>query len=497
MLTLVIELDKLAAKKAKTVATKPANEKKAAKVIAEVPAFNDETTPGEKKILVDLDNASLKAYNPTAVESSHYAWHEKMGWFKPSYTDAGDIKPEGSFVVIEPPPNVTGQLHMGHALSGTLQDVMVRYNRMKGKTVLWLPGVDHAGISTQTVVEKMLMREKQQTRHDVGREKFLDIAMEWKETYHKKISATKRQMGNSVDWSREAFTMDAPRQEAVSEAFIRLYNDGTIYRANRLVNWDVQLRTAVSNLEVENKEITGRTKLSVPGYDQKIDFGVMTYFKYAIEGEEGRFLEIATTRPETLLGDSGVAVNPKDERYKDFVGKYAVHPFLPNRRMPIVADDHVESDFGTGVVKITPAHDANDFAIGKRHKLEFINIFNDDGTMNENTGEFKGQKRYVARYEVVKRLKELGLFIKEEDNAMILKLSERSKDIIEPIMKPQWWMAMKPLAAEALRVVKEGEISIFPASEKTKYYRWMEDVDDWCLSRQLWWGHRVPAYYVL
>jgi valyl-tRNA synthetase len=276
-------------------------------------------------------------------------------------------------------------------------------------------------------------------------------------------------MGNSVDWSREAFTMDRPRQEAVSEAFIRLYEDGTIYRADRIVNWDVQLRTAISNLEVECLELKGHTKLSVPGYEKKIDFGIMTYFCYEVEGT-GQKLEIATTRPETLLGDTGVAVNPKDERYKHLVGKRIKHPFV-ERWLPIVADEHVDREFGTGVVKITPAHDLNDFNIGKRNNLEFINIMDDDGTLNHNAGSFEGQKRYEARYTVIVALKEKGLFVKQEPHAMVLKLSERSKDVIEPFMKPQWWMKMKDMAEEAIQVARKGEVTIFPTSEEKKYFR--------------------------
>jgi len=315
-------------------------------------------------------------------------------------------------------------------------------------------------------------------------------------SYHSKISATKRRMGLSVDWAREAFTMDQPRREAVTEAFVRLHRDGTVYRANRIVHWDTQLCTAVSSIEVDNVELKGRTKLSVPGYERKIDFGVMTFFQYEIDGSEDK-VAIATTRPETMLGDTGLAVNPQDERYRHLVGKNARHPFVEGRLLRIVADEHVDRDFGTGIVKITPAHDQNDFAIGKRHQLPFINISNDDGTLNSNAGPFAGQRRYDARYSVVAALKERGLYLKEEDNAMVLKLSERSKDVIEPMMKPQWWMRMKDVGKEAVRAVESGEITIFPASEEKKYYRWMNDIEDWCLSRQLWWGHRIPAYVSL
>lgn len=290
--------------------------------------------------------------------------------------------------------------------------------------------------------------------------------------------------------------MDQPRREAVTEAFVRLHHDGTIYRANRIVHWDTQLRTAISNLEVENVELNGRTKLSVPGYDRKIDFGVMTFFQYEIDGSADK-VAIATTRPETMLGDTGLAVNPHDERYRHLVGKTARHPFVEGRALRIVADEHVDREFGTGVVKITPAHDQNDFGIGRLHGLPFINILNDDGTLNSNAGSFAGQRRYDARYSVVAALKERGLYLKEEDNAMTLKLSERSKDVIEPMMKPQWWMKMKDIATEAVKAVESGDITIFPASEERKYHRWMQDIEDWCLSRQLWWGHRIPAYVSL
>lgn len=297
-----------------------------------------------------------------------------------------------------------------------------------------------------------------------------------------------------MDWSREAFTMDANLSAAVTETFVRLHDEGIIYRANRLVNWCTKLNTAISNLEVDNKELEGRTLLDVPGYDRKVEFGVIVHFNYEIDGT-GEKIEVATTRPETMLGDTAIAVNPNDERYKHFVGKYARHPFV-DRLMPIIADDYVDPEFGTGAVKITPAHDPNDFALGQRHKLEFVNILNDDGTMNANAGKFEGTRRFDARYAVVEDLKAKGLYVKKENNPMRVPVCQRSKDIIEPIIKPQWWMHMRELADAAIEVVRKGEILIRPESAEKNYYRWLEDINDWCISRQLWWGHQAPVYLV-
>lgn len=365
---------------------------------------------------------------------------------------------------------------------------------MRGLTTLWLPGCDHAGISTQSVVENMLWRRQQQTRYDLGREKFTDLIWDWKEEYHQKINSVLRRMGGSFDWTREAFTMDQNLSAAVTETFVQLHEEGIIYRANRLVNWCVKLNTAISNLEVENKELEGRTLLDVPGYERKVEFGVITHFQYEVEGSDER-IEVATTRPETMLGDSGIAVHPKDERFKHLVGKNAKHPFI-DRLMPIFTDDYVDPDFGTGAVKITPAHDPNDFAIGQRHDLKFINILNDKGTMNHNTGEFEGTKRFDARYAVIKALKGKGLYVKWEHNPMKVPLCAKSKDIIEPLMKPQWWMKMRGLADAAIKAVRDGEIKIRPENAERSYFRWLEGINDWCLSRQLWWGHQAPAYFV-
>ncbi|KAK2755898.1 valine--tRNA ligase [Arachnomyces sp. PD_36] len=463
------------------------------KVVQTLPAYQDPTPPGEKKQIQPFDSPHFSAYNPNAVESSWYTWWEKSGFFKP---EACKSDTDEKFVISLPPPNVTGALHCGHALANSLQDTLIRWYRMKGVRTLWVPGCDHAGISTQSVVEKTLWKKEKKTRHDLGREKFTSLVWDWKDDYHKRINNAQKLMGGSMDWSREAFTMNENLTAATMEAFCRLYDEGFIYRSDRLVNWCTQLNTALSTLEVENKEITGRTLLSVPGYDKKVEFGVLTHFKYPIEGSE-ETIEVATTRPETMLGDSGIAVHPDDSRYTHLVGKFARHPFT-DRLLKIVKDTYVDPEFGTGAVKLTPAHDFNDYQLGQRHNLEFINILNGDGTLNSNAGaEFEGQKRFDARYKVVDELTKKGLFVKKESNAMKIPLCEKSKDVIEPLIKPQWWMKMEGMADAAVKAVEDDRITISPATAKKSYQRWLSSVNDWCLSRQLWWGHRIPAYRVV
>ncbi|KAI4105861.1 MAG: hypothetical protein L6R37_002507 [Teloschistes peruensis] len=474
--------------------TKEKKAKQTAEKEAPLPKYVEETPLGQKKILKPLDDPYVKAYIPGVVESAWYAWWEQEGFFEPKFGSDNKVKKEGYFVIPEPPPNVTGALHMGHALPNALQDTLIRWNRMRGLTTLWLPGCDHAGISTQSVVENMLWRRRKQTRHDLGRQKMVDLIWDWKEEYHQKINGVLKRMGGSFDWTREAFTMDKNLSAAVTETFVQLHEEGIIYRANRLVNWCTKLNTALSNLEVDNKDLEGRTLLDVPGYERKVEFGVLTHFQYEIEGTTER-IEVATTRPETMLGDTAIAVNPKDKRYKHVIGQKAVHPFV-DRQLPIVADDYVDPEFGTGAVKMTPAHDPNDFAIGQRHDLKFINILNDDGTLNHNTGDFQGLKRFDARYKVIEALKAKGLYVKWENNPMKVPLCGKSKDVIEPIMKPQWWMKMRGLADASIKAVKDGEIVIRPETAERDYYRWMGGINDWCLSRQLWWGHQAPAYFV-
>ncbi|KAK7463838.1 valine--tRNA ligase [Stygiomarasmius scandens] len=456
--------------------------------------FVNTTPKGEKK---DLSQPMAAGYNPIAVESAWYDWWNAQGFFAPQLTPEGNIKPEGVFVIPAPPPNVTGSLHIGHALTTAIQDTLIRWNRMLGKTTLFSPGFDHAGISTQSVVEKRLFKTSGKTRHDLGREKFLETVMDWKNDYQGRITNQLYRLGGSYDWDRVAFTMNPALSKAVIETFCRLHEEGIIYRANRLVNWCVRLNTTLSNLEVEQKQLTGRTMLNVPGYDikEKFEFGVITSFAYPIEGSDEKII-VATTRPETMLGDSGIAVHPDDTRYKHLHGKFATHPFI-NRRLPIVCDTMVDMEFGTGAVKITPAHDQNDYEVGTRHKLDFINIMNDDGTFNSNAGEkFKGMKRFHARVAVVNALKEAGLYVETKDNPMQIPICSKSGDVIEPILKPQWWVNCQPLAEEAIKRTRAGELVIAPKQSENEWYRWLEGIQDWCISRQLWWGHRCPAYFV-
>lgn len=483
---------KQADKKAASEPKKPKKEKKAAEP---VPEYIDATTPGQKKILASLDDAAFKAYNPKNVELLWYSWWEQQGFFEPEFTASGDIKPEGVFLIPAPPPNVTGALHIGHALTILIQDALIRFNRMKGKTTLFLPGFDHAGIATQLVVEKQLWAKEHKTRHDYGREKFIEKVWEWKEDYHGRIKTQVKKLGALYDWLREAFTLSPELSELVTEAFVRLHEDGTIYRALRLVNWSVKLNTAISNLEVDNKSVAGRTLLAVPGYDDKIEFGVLTLFLYPVVGSDEK-LTVATTRPETIFGDTAVAVHPKDPRYTHLHGKFVHHPFL-DKQIPIVTDaEAVDMEFGTGAVKITPAHDTNDYQTGKRQNLEFVNILTDDGLLNDNCGEWAGMKRFDARAKVIAALQAKGLYEGQQDNEMTIPTCLRSGDIIEPLLKPQWWVRQQDMATEAIKAVKDGRITITPKTLESEYFHWLENIQDWCILRQLWWGHRCPVYFV-
>ncbi|KAI5966178.1 VAS1 [Candida pseudojiufengensis] len=493
------KLAKFNAKKAKQPPAPKSEEskkQKPKKEIESIPEFKDETKPGDKKILVPLDDLSFKAYNPKNVESSWYSWWENQGFFKPELTENGDIKSEGCFSIPCPPPNVTGALHIGHALTVSIQDTLIRWNRMKGKTTLFIPGFDHAGIATQSVVEKQIWLKEKKTRHDYGREKFIEKVWEWKEEYHQRIKNQFKKLGASYDWEREKFTLNPDLSKAVTEAFVRMHEDGTIYRASRLVNWSVKLNTAISNLEVDNKNISGKTLLSVPGYDNKIEFGTLTSFSYQVENSNEK-ITVATTRPETIFGDTGIAVHPNDSRYKHLHGKYVLHPFL-DRKLPIITDSEaVDMEFGTGAVKITPAHDQNDYNTGKRNNLEFINIYTDDGYLNENCGPaWKGMKRFDARSKVIEELKQKNLFVEQKDNEMTIPLCSRSGDIIEPLLKPQWYVNQKEMAKDAIAAVKNGDITITPKTSESEYFQWLENIQDWCISRQLWWGHRCPVYFV-
>ncbi|XP_011180482.2 valine--tRNA ligase [Zeugodacus cucurbitae] len=492
------KLAKLQAKLDKKAAAPAATEKKdkpekKVKETKEVAIYTANTAPGEKK---DITGALPDAYSPRYVEAQWYSWWEKEGFFTPEYGRASisEPNPKGKFVMVIPPPNVTGSLHLGHALTNAIEDAITRYHRMKGFTTLWVPGCDHAGIATQVVVEKKLWREEKLTRHDLGREKFIEKIWDWRREKGVRIYDQLKCLGSSYDWTRVAFTMDPKLCKAVTEAFVRLHEDGSIYRSARLVNWSCALRSAISDIEVDKIDIPGRTFFSIPGYEEKIEFGVLIKFAYKIENSNEEVV-VATTRIETMLGDTAVAVHPQDERYKHLHGKFVQHPFC-DRRIPIVVDDFVDMNFGTGAVKITPAHDPNDYEVGKRCNLPFITIFNDDGYIIGDYGEFKGMKRFDCRKRILEKLKELGLYRETVNNPMVVPFCSRSKDVVEPMIKPQWYVKCDQLAADATEAVRKGELKIIPEHHTKIWYHWMEGIRDWCVSRQLWWGHRIPAYHV-
>jgi len=477
---------------------KPAEKvKKVEKVEKKAAVYESDTKPGEMKdVLCPLPDA----YSPAYVEKAWYSWWEKEGFFKPEYNcgsigEAVKKKDKEIFMMVIPPPNVTGKLHLGHALTNAVEDAVTRWHRMSGKICLWNPGCDHAGIATQVVVEKKLQKESKISRHDLGREKFIEKVWEWKEEYGAAIYDQLRKLGSSVDWDRACFTMDPKMCKAVTEAFVRFHDDGTIYRGTRLVNWSVALKSAISDIEVDKIDLPGRTMMSVPGYKEKIEFGVIISFAYKVLDSDEEIV-VATTRIETMLGDSGVAVHPADPRYAHLKGKFVQHPFFPQRKMPIVFDDFVEKDFGTGAVKITPAHDANDYECGKRNNLDFITIFTDEGKVTENCGEFANMPRFQARTAVLQALKTKGLYRETKDNPMVVPVCNRSKDIVEPMIKPQWYVSCNDMAAEAVKAVKTKELKIIPEQFEKTWDFWMDGIRDWCISRQLWWGHRIPAYYV-
>ncbi len=411
-----------------------------------------------------------KVYEPKAVEKKIYDMWMKGGYFK------GVIDPEKKpFSIVMPPPNVTGQLHMGHAMDATLQDILTRYKRMQGYAALWLPGVDHAGIATQIKVEEVLRKEEGKTRYDLGREKFLERVWDWKNQYGDRIVEQQKSLGVSCDWDRNRFTMDETCAKAVRETFCELYDKGLIYKGRRIINWCPKCRTALSDAEVEYKDMPGH----------------FWHIRYPVEDSDEEFI-IATTRPETMLGDTGVAVNPKDERYTHLVGKYAILP-LVGRRMPIVADSYVEMDFGTGAVKMTPCHDPNDYEVGLRHDLEFIQVIDEDAKII-NGGKYDGMDRMEAREAIVKDLEEQGYLVKVEPYSHNVGCCYRCGTVVEPLTSPQWFVKMAPLAKDAIEVVKDGRIKFVPERFTKTYLNWMENVHDWCISRQLWWGHQIPAW---
>lgn len=413
-----------------------------------------------------------KTYNPQEIEDRIY-----KNWMDKKYFHAEVDQSKKPFTIVMPPPNVTGQLHMGHALDNTMQDILIRFKRMQGYSALWQPGTDHAAIATEVkVIEKL--KSEGIDKEELGREGFLEKAWEWKEEYGGRIINQLKKMGSSADWDRERFTMDEGCSKAVEEVFVKLYEKGYIYKGSRIVNWCPVCQTSISDAEVEH--------VDQPGH--------FWHINYPIVGEEGRFIEIATTRPETLLGDTAIAVHPEDERYADLVGKMAELP-LCNRQIPIIADTYVDKEFGTGAVKITPAHDPNDFEVGRRHNLPEINVMNDDATINEKGGKYEGMARYDARKAIVKDLEESGYLVRVEDHAHNVGTHDRCKATVEPMVKQQWFVRMEEMAKPAIEALKKGDLEFVPERFDKIYLHWLENIRDWCISRQLWWGHRIPAYY--
>ena len=413
-----------------------------------------------------------KTYDPSEIENRLYKFWDESGFFKPD-----EDKSKKPFSIVIPPPNVTGQLHMGHALDETLQDILVRYKRMQGFSTLWVPGTDHAGIATQIKVEENLRVNEGLTRYDLGREEFLKRVWDWKNQYGNRIISQLKKLGASCDWSRERFTMDEGCSKAVREVFVNLYDKGLIYRGHRIINWCPHCLTALSDAEVEYKDQPGN----------------FWHIKYPIKGEDG-YVEIATTRPETMFGDTAVAVNPNDENTKHLIGKTLILPIV-GREIPVIADDYVEIGFGTGCVKITPAHDPNDFLVGQRHNLEQIKVMNDDATMNANAGKYEGMDRYECRKALVADLEKEGFLVKTVPHDHNVGVCYRCGTTVEPLTSDQWFVKMKPLAEPAIEAVDNGSIKFIPERFSKNYYNWMNNILDWCISRQLWWGHRIPAFY--
>ena len=413
-----------------------------------------------------------KTYDPKAVEDKLYSFWNDSGFFH------AEVNPKKKpYTIVIPPPNVTGQLHMGHAFDETLQDVLIRTKRMQGYEALWMPGTDHAGIATQIKVEENLRKEEGLTRYDLGREEFLKRVWDWKHKFGNRIISQLKKLGSSCDWERERFTMDEGCSKAVREVFVNLYNKGLIYKGHRIINWCPHCATALSDAEVEYETQPGK----------------LWHIRYPLADGSGE-LVVATTRPETFMGDTGVAVNPNDERYKHLIGKTCILPIM-NREIPIFGDEYVDMEFGTGCVKVTPCHDPNDFEMGQRHNLEQILVFNEDATVNANGGKYEGMDRYECRKAVVKDLEEGGYLVKIEDHEHNVGTCYRCGTTVEPMTSAQWFVKMAPLAKPAMDVVNEGKTKFVPDRFSKTYLRWMENVHDWCISRQLWWGHRIPAFY--
>ena len=419
------------------------------------------------------ENNIPKVYDPAAVEKKWYAYWIEQGFFHQPVD-----KSRKPFSVVIPPPNITGKLHMGHALDNTLQDILVRWHRMMGDNTCWLPGYDHAGLATQIKVEEELKKKEGLTRYDLGREEFVKRVWKWKEAYGDEIVRQLKSLGISCDWDRQRFTMDEGLSRAVREAFVSLYEKGLIYKGTRMINWCVNCRTALSDVEVEHQD----------------DAGALWYINYPIVGEKDQYLTIATSRPETIPGDTAVAVNPKDERYGKLVGKKIALP-TTNREIPIIADEYVDLEFGTGAVKITPAHDPNDYEVGQRHNLEQIVVIGLDGKMTREAGKYEGEDRYECRKHIVQDLKDMGLLVKIEDAPHSVGHCQRCHHVVEPMVSTQWFVKMKPLAEAAIKCVTEGHTEFVPSRFTKTYLQWMENIHDWCISRQIWWGHRIPVWY--
>lgn len=420
---------------------------------------------------MDEQNNIAKTYDPKQVEDKLY-----MEWMEKGYFHAVADKTKKPYTIVIPPPNITGQLHMGHALNNTMQDILIRWRRMQGYSALWVPGTDHASIATEAKIVEAMKKEGI-TKEDIGREKFLERAWKWREHFGGRIVEQLKKLGSSLDWERERFTMDEGLSEAVAEVFVRLYEKGLIYRGERIINWCPTCSTSISDAEVEYEEKEGN----------------FWHIKYPIK-DSSEYIVVATTRPETMLGDTAVAVNPEDDRYKNLVGKMVVLPLL-NKEIPIIADSYVDKEFGTGAVKITPAHDPNDFEVGLRHNLQQIRVMDDNAIMNQNAGNYEGLDRYEARKRIIEDLQKQGLLLKIEPHTHNVGACYRCHTVIEPIISKQWFVKMKPLAEPAIDVVKDGTIKFVPERFSKIYFNWMENIQDWCISRQLWWGHRIPAYY--
>lgn len=422
---------------------------------------------------MEIENNLPKTFDPEGAQDRWYEEWMKAKSFKPRPGKQGK-----TFTVLMPPPNVTGKLHMGHALDATTQDALIRYKRMKGFETLWIPGTDHAGISTQAVVEKLIWKQEKKNRHDLGREEFLKRVWHWKEEYGNEIVNQQKKMGISCDWDYSTFTLDEIPNKAVKKFFVMLFNEGLIYQSDYIVNWDPVLQSAISDAEVEHKDVKG----------------FFYHVKYKVKEDPNVTLIVATTRPETMFGDTAVAVNPNDERFKDLIGKTAIVP-ISNREVPIIGDEHVDMEKGTGCLKVTPGHDFNDFEIGKRNGLPIINILNKDGTFNKNAPEIEGMKPKDARAEVERILTELDLLVEKKEHMNSVGHGQRSDEIVEPMVSKQWFLNTTQMAADAVKAVEEGDMTFFPKGWENTYFAWLKNPKDWCISRQLWWGHQIPVYY--